>query len=174
MPPKKNNIKIVDVGDKELKNDDEYAVTVNEIEKNELPTENEPPETTEETTAIIPEKDENAREEISKDTDASEPTKRIREQQLVQCQKCKKWVTPKTLKYTHGIKCGQIKKSRPKKTSEIKINENVQEDKPANPVPSQKVVKDKQPHVPQAQPPKQTVKDAVKTFEEMRKDRLNE
>ena len=91
---------------------------------------------------------------------------KIREQQLVQCEKCKKWVTPKTLKYTHGIKCGQIKKSRPKK--------NVQEDKPASPVPVQKVVKDKQPPVPQAQPPKQIVKEVVKTFEEMRKDRLKE
>ena len=50
MPPKKNNIKIVDVDDKEVKNDDEYGVTVDEIKKRELPTENEPPETTEETT----------------------------------------------------------------------------------------------------------------------------
>ena len=171
--PKKNNIKIVDVGDKEVKNDDEYAVTVDEVKENELSTENEPSETTEETTTIVPEKNENAREEVSKDTDASEPTKKIREQQLVQCQKCGKFVTPKTLKYTHGIKCGEIKKSRPKKL-EIKINENVQEDKPPSPVPVQKVVKDKQPPVEQVQTPKQIVKEVVKTFEEMRKDRLKE
>ena len=170
MPPKKTKIKIVDVDDKEVKNDDEYAVTVDEVKESELPTENEPPETTEEATAIIQEKDENAREEISKDTDASEPTKKIREQQLVQCEKCKKWVTPKTLKYTHGIKCGEIKKSRPKK-SEIKINENVQEQTPPSPVQVQKEVKDKQQPV---QPPKPIVKDVVKTFEEMRKDRLKE
>ena len=173
MPPKKTKIKIVDVDDKEVKNDDEYAVTVDEVKESELPTENEPPETTEEATAIIQEKDENAREEISKDTDASEPTKKIREQQLIQCEKCKKWVTPKTLKYTHGIKCGEIKKSRPKK-SEIKINENVQEQTPPSPVQVQKEVKDKQPPVQQVQPPKPIVKDVVKTFEEMRKDRLKE
>ena len=71
MPPKKNIIKIVDVDDKEIKNDDEYAVTVVEVKEGELPTKNEPPETTEETTAIIQEKDEGTPEEISKDTDAS-------------------------------------------------------------------------------------------------------
>ena len=170
MPPKKTKIKIVDVDDKEIKNDDEYSVTVDEVKENELLTENEPPETTEETTAIIPEKIEGTPEEISKDTNASEPTKKIREQQLVQCEKCKKWVTPKTLKYTHGIKCGQVKKSRPKK-SEIKMNEDVQEKTPPSPVQVQKEVKDKQPPV---QPPKPIVKDVVKTFEEMRKDRLKE
>ena len=76
MPPKKNNIKIVDVDDKEIRNDDEYAVTVVEVEKAELPTENEPPETTEETTAITQEKNENAREEISENTTTTEPTKK--------------------------------------------------------------------------------------------------
>ena len=90
MSPKKTKIKIVDVDDKEIKNDDEYAITVDEVKEGELPIENEPPEATEETTAIIPEKNEGTPEEISKDTDASEPTKRIREQQLVQCEKCKK------------------------------------------------------------------------------------
>ena len=173
MSPKKNNIKIADVGDKDVKSDDEYAITVDEIEKSELPTENEPPETTEETTAIIQEKDEGTPEEISKDTTTAEPTKKIREQQLVQCQKCGKFVTAKTLKYTHGIKCGEIKKSRPKK-SEIKINENVQEYKSPDPVPVQKEEAVLKPPVPQAQPPKQIVKEVVKTFEEMRKDRLKE
>ena len=78
------------------------------------------------------------------------------------------------------------KKSRPKK-SQIKINENVQEvrgiinapnrgdkvassDKPPSPAPVQKVVKDKQPPVQQAQPPKEV----VKSYEDMRKDRLKE
>ena len=96
MPPK-NKIKIVDVDDKDVQNDDEYAITVDEIKEGELPTENEPSETTEETTTIIQQKDENAREEVSKDTAVAEPAKQIREQQLVQCEKCKKWVTPKTL-----------------------------------------------------------------------------
>ena len=169
MPPK-NKIKIVDVDDKEIKNDDEYGVTVDEGKEGELLIENGSFETTEETTTIIQEKYENAGEEVSKDSATTEPTKKIREQQLVQCEKCKKWVTPKTLKYTHGIKCGEIKKSRPKK-SEIKINENVQEQTPPSPVQVQKEVKDKQQPV---QPPKPIVKDVVKTFGEMRKDRLKE
>ena len=167
MPPK-NRIKIVDVDDKELKNDDEYAITVDEVKEGELPIENGSFETTEETTTIIQEKNENAREEVSKDTAVAEPTKRIREQQLVQCEKCKKWVTPKTLKYTHGLKCGEIKKSRLKKC------ENVQEDKPPSPVNVEKVEEVRKPLVQQVQPPKPIVKEVVKTFEEMRKDRLKE
>ena len=173
MSPKKSNIKIVDVSDKEVKNDDEYAITVDEVKESELPTENEPPETTEETTAIIQEKDEGTREEVSENTTTAEPTKKIREQQLVQCQKCGKFVTPKTLKYTHGIKCGEIKKSRPKE-SEIKINENAQEDNPTNPVPVQKEEEVRKPPVPQQNTKPQIVKEVVKTFEEMRKDRLKE
>ena len=70
MPPPK---KIVDVVDKKVKNDDEYTITVDEIEKGELPTENEPLETTEETTAIIQEKDEGTPEEISTNTTTTEP-----------------------------------------------------------------------------------------------------
>ena len=99
MPP---TIKIVDVVDKEVKNDDEYAVAVDEIEKDELPVENEPLETTEETAAIVGEKDEGTPKEVSTDTATSEPTTKIRNQELVQCAKCQKWVTPKTLKYTHS------------------------------------------------------------------------
>ena len=73
--PSKNKIKIVDVGDKEPKSY-ECAVTVDEIKETSLPTENEPSETTEETTAIIKEKDENTREEVSKDSATIEPTKK--------------------------------------------------------------------------------------------------
>ena len=74
MPPKK--IKIVDVVDKEVKHDDEYAVTVDEVEKSELPAENEPLETTQETTAIVEEKDETTPEEVSTDTTTTESTKK--------------------------------------------------------------------------------------------------
>ena len=82
-------IKIVDVVDKDVKNDD-YAVTVDEIEKNELPDENEQFETAEETTAIVQEKDEGTAEEVSINTITTEPTKKNREQQLIQCEKCNK------------------------------------------------------------------------------------
>ena len=92
---------------------------------------------------------------------------------MVQCAKCQKWVTPKTLKYTHSLKCGVVKKSRPNK-SEIKINEIVQEEAPPPPAPPpppiQKVIKDKQPPVQRTQPPKPI----EKTFEQMRKERLTE
>ena len=73
MPPKK--IKIVDVVDKEVKNNDEYAVTVDEVKKTGLPTENEPLETTEETTAIVKEKDDTTPEEIITNTTTTEPAK---------------------------------------------------------------------------------------------------
>ena len=69
MPPK---IKIVDV----IEND-AYTITNDEVKESELPVENEPPETTEETTAIIPEKIEGTPEEISKDTPVAVPTKKL-------------------------------------------------------------------------------------------------
>ena len=173
-------IKIVDVVDKEVKSDDAYTITNDEVKESELPTENEPPETTEETTAIIQEKDEGTPEEVSTDTTTIGPTKKIREQHLVQCAKCQKWVTEKTMKYTHSSKCGveKYQPGRPKK-SEIKINENMQEAPPQPPPsppppPSRKIVKDKQAPVPRTQPPKTIVKEVVKTYEEMRKERLTE
>ena len=66
-------IKIVDVVDKEVKNDDDYAITVDEVKESELPTENAPLEATEETTAITEEKDEGTPEEISTNTTTTEP-----------------------------------------------------------------------------------------------------
>ena len=105
MPPKK--IKIVDVVDKEIESD-AYTITNHEVKESGLPAENPPPETTEETTAIDKEKDEGTPEEVSINTTTSEPTKQIREQQLVRCAKCQKRVTAKTLKYTHSLKRGEV------------------------------------------------------------------
>jgi Zn finger protein HypA/HybF involved in hydrogenase expression len=178
MPAK---IKIVDVVDKEVEND-AYTITNNEVEESKLPVENEPLETTEETTAIIQEKTETTTEEVSTDTATTEPAKKIREQQLVKCEKCGKYVTPKTLKYTHSLKCGveKYQPGRPKKT-EIKINEVVQEEAPpppapppAPPAPVQMVTKDKPPPVQRQPPPKQIVKEVVKSYEDLRKERLTE
>ena len=168
MPPK---IKIVDVSDK----NDEYAVTVDEIEKSQLPTENTTSETTEETTAIIGEKDEGKAEEVSKDTTITEPTKKIREQQLVKCEKCGKFVTPKTLKYTHSLKCG-VEKYQPGRPKKSKINENVKEEAPPPPPPApvQPKVKDKPPPVVKQDIKPPIVKEVVKSLEEMRKERLKE
>ena len=78
------------------------------------------------------------------------------------------------MKYTHHLKCGVVKNSRggrPKK-SEIKINEVVQEDTPPSPEPTEKVKEVKKLIEPRLQPPKTFVKEAVKTFEELRKERL--
>ena len=50
----------------------------------------------------------------------------------------------------------------------------MQEDKPPSLAPVQKVVKDKQPPVQQVQPPKQTVKEIVKSYEELRREKLNQ
>lgn len=173
MPPK-NKIKIVDVVDKEVKSDDAYTITNDEVKESELPTENEPLETTEETTAIIQEKDEGTPEKVSTDTATTE-SKQIRQQELVKCEKCGKYVTPKTLKYTHSLKCGveKYQPGRPKKT-EIKINEVVQEEAPPPPAPVQMVTKDKPPPVQRQPPPKQIVKEVVKSYEDLRKERLTE
>ena len=51
-------IKIVDVTDKDARNDDAHTITVDEIENSKLPVENTTSEATEETTAITEEKDE--------------------------------------------------------------------------------------------------------------------
>ena len=74
MMPPKNKIKIVDVVDKEIKNDDDYTITVDEIEKSELPAENTPLEATEETTTNIKKKDDTTPEEVTTDTIATEST----------------------------------------------------------------------------------------------------
>ena len=167
MPPK---IKIVDLVDKEVESD-AYTITVDAIQESELH-ENAPPETAVETKAIIQETDEGAPEEVSISITTSESTKKVRNQELVKCKKCRKLLTAKTFKYTHSLKCGEVKKSRSKK-SEIKINENVQEETP-NPVPIQKVVKDKPQPVQRQHTKPQVVKEVVKTFEEMRRERLTE
>ena len=73
MPP---NIKIVDVVDKEVKNDDAYTITNDEVKESELSVENEPLETTQETTANFQEKDEGTPEKVSTDTTTAEPTKK--------------------------------------------------------------------------------------------------
>ena len=172
-------IKIVDVVDKDAEKDDNYDVTVVAVKENQLSNKNEPSETAEEIGTIEEKTDEKletikeSQDEKTDNTVPIEPAKKIREQKLIKCEKCGKFVTAKTLKYTHGIKCGEVKKSRPKK-SEIKINENVQEETQPNPAPVQKAEEVKQPPVPRPQPPKTIVKEVVKSYEEMRKDRLKE
>ena len=58
---------------KDVKNDD-YTITVDEVEESELPLENEPLETAKETTPIIQGKDEGSPDEVSINTTASDST----------------------------------------------------------------------------------------------------
>ena len=177
--PRKSQIKIVDVVDKDAEKDDNYDVTVVAVKENQLSNKNEPSETAEEIGTIEEKTDEKletikeSQDEKTDNTEPIEPAKKIREQKLIRCEKCGKFVAAKTLKYTHGIKCGVVKKSRPKK-ADIIINENIQEDKQPDPTPIQKVIKDTPQPVPRSQPPKTIVKEVVKSYEEMRKDRLKE
>ena len=87
-------IKIVDVVDKEVES---YAYTIanDEVKECGLPTEHEPVETTEETTAIVKEKDEGTPEEVSTDTTTTESTKRIRNQKLINCENVVRLLQPK-------------------------------------------------------------------------------
>ena len=112
------------------------------FKESELSVEDEPFETTEETPAIVEEKDERTAQQNCTDTTASELATKIREQELIKCEKCGKFVTATTLTYTHCFKCGGIRKSRPKQSA-MQIHENMQEEATPNPVPIQKVVKDK-------------------------------
>ena len=69
--------------------------------------------------------------------DKEEETTKTREQQLRQCPKCLKWLTPKTLKYFHECtKNDTVKaKRRPKKVIEVKdIEVNDIEDPPPMPI----------------------------------------
>ena len=75
-------IKIVDVVDKDVENDDDYAVTVDEVKENELLGKDEQFEAAEEATAIVEEKDEGTAKEVSINTIATEPTKKNRESRI--------------------------------------------------------------------------------------------
>ena len=70
------------------------------------------------------------------------------------------------MKYTHHLKCGEVKNSkggRPRK-AEIKINEIVQEHTPPSPAPIQKVKEVKQLSEPKPQPPKNICKRSRKNI----------
>ena len=68
------------------------------------------------------EKQEQIQETPTEIIDKEEETTKTREQQLRQCPKCLKWLTPKTLKYFHECtKNDTVKaKRRPKKVIEVK------------------------------------------------------
>ena len=167
----KKKIKVVDVVDNDKK-DDEYTVIVDEITSNEVS--DDKVESVKENTDEKLETIKEEQEEKTSITEVSEPiesTKKIREQELVKCNKCNKWVTPKTMKYTHSNTCGIVKKTKPKKTI---LNEHEQEYKSPNPVNKETAEVDKSQSVLQKQQLVPTVKEVVKSYEDMRKDRLKE
>ena len=111
----KKKIKVVDVVDNDKK-DDEYTVIVDEITSNEVS--DDKVESVKENTDEKLETIKEEQEEKTSITEVSEPiesTKKIREQELVKCNKCNKWVTPKTMKYTHSNTCGIVKKLNQRK-----------------------------------------------------------
>ena len=120
----KKKIIVVDVDIAEPSNDTDIVTVDNNKE-----TASDTPEETDT-------KDENITEKDIKYEDITEEVKeKTREQTLVKCEKCNKFVTAKTLRYTHGAKCGEVKRSRPKKEleKELEIVE-VKPDKPDKPV----------------------------------------
>ena len=77
------------------------------------------------------EKQEQIQETPTEIIDKEEETTKTREQQLRQCPKCLKWLTPKTLKYFHECtKNDTVKAKRrpPKKKIEVKDIEDIDED----------------------------------------------
>ena len=122
-------VDVVDVVDNDKTDDDAYTVIVDEIKVSNDEVDSVKPYPDEKLEAIKEEQ-----EEETSITEVSEPiesTKKIREQELVKCDKCNKWVTPKTMLYTHNRTCGYIKKTKSKKTI---LNEHEQEDESPNPV----------------------------------------
>ena len=169
----KKKIKVVDVVDVVDKTDDDaYTVIVDEINTNKV--EGDEVESVKQNTDEKLEAIKEEPEEETSITEVSEPiesTKKIREQGLVKCDKCNKWVTPKTMLYTHNRTCGYIKKTKSKKKI---LNEHEQEDRSPYPVIKETAEVEKQQSVLQKQPLVPTVKEVVKSYEDMRKDRLKE
>ena len=138
----KKKIKVLDIipesdennpinNDDEVIKDNEQVVETQE-NKEEIveetitePTQEKQPET------ITPEGQQTQEEVQETPTEIVEETTKTREQQLRQCPKCLKWLTPKTLKYFHECtKNDTVKAKRrpPKKKIEVKDIEDIDED----------------------------------------------
>ena len=160
----KKKIKVIDIVDNDKK-DDDYTVIVDEINANEV------------CDAIGPVSDNDIEITTNEEPQLEnvmpvvlDDTTKIRQHKLVKCEKCNKWVTEKTMKYTHSKTCGDVKKKQTNKNTETP-NISLPYKQP-NPVKIEPVVKQQQ--VLQRQLSTPIVKESVNTYEEMRKDRLNE
>ena len=126
----KKKIKVLDIipenNENTPINDDVEAVKETEIieEKQE--------ETVEEPQEIQPEQTQEEPQQTSTEIVDKEETTKTREQQLRQCPKCQKWLTPKTLRYFHECtKNDTVKaKRRPHKKIEVKDIEDIEDTTP--------------------------------------------
>ena len=121
---------------------------------------------------------EQTQEEIQETQSDKEETTKTREQQLRQCPKCMKWLTPKTLRYFHECtKNDTVKaKRRPHKKIEVKDIEDIEDTTPP-PMPVKLMRQTNQPVEPSTPklpkridytPPVQI------SYEDMRKQRIKE
>ena len=173
MPRK---IKVLDITHENNENtpindDVETVKEPEQIEEKQEETIEEPQETTTEQTQ------EEVQETLTEIVDKEETTK-TREQQLRQCPKCQKWLTPKTLRYFHECtKNDTVKaKRRPHKKIEVKDIEDTEDTTPP-PMPVKLMRQTNQPVEPSTPklpkridytPPVQI------SYEDMRKQRIKE
>ena len=111
-------------------------------------------------------------------TEIIEETTKTREQQLRQCPKCQKWLTPKTLRYFHECtKNDTVKaKRRPHKKIEVKDIEDIEDTTPP-PMPVKLMRQTNQP----VEPPTPKLPKRIDytppvqiSYEDMRKQRIKE
>ena len=116
----KKKIKVLDITHENNENTpiNDDVETVKETE----PIEEKQEETIEEPQEIQPEQTQEEIQETPTEIVDKEETTKTREQQLRQCPKCQKWLTPKTLRYFHECtKNDTVKaKRRPHKKIEVK------------------------------------------------------
>ena len=121
---------------------------------------------------------EQTQEEIQETQSDKEETTKTREQQLRQCPKCLKWLTPKTLRYFHECtKNDTVKaKRRPHKKIEVKDIEDIEDTTPP-PMPVKLMRQTNQP----VEPPTPKLPKRIDytppvqiSYEDMRKQRIKE
>ena len=106
---------------------------------------------------------------------------KVRTNELHECPKCGKFMTLKTLKYTHEKTCGIVRETPPKKEKPAPKPRG-RPKKENTPAEAEEVeVEETQPPKPAPQPPKPAPKlaptltpEPVKSFEELRRERLRE
>ena len=172
----KKKIKVLDITHENNENtpindDVETVKEPEQIEEKQEETVEEPQETT------IEQTQEQIQDTPTEIVDKEETTK-TREQQLRQCPKCMKWLTPKTLRYFHECtKNDTVKaKRRPHKKIEVKDIEDIEDTTPP-PMPVKLMRQTNQPVEPPTPKLPKRIDYTPKTeisYEDMRKQRIKE